>query len=199
MKNNINETISNSIKSNDNKNNILNNNNSSNITNIEKLSKEKFPLKELSSSNIEEDINIDLIKEGFKIVSLSIKDGDGGKVLWESKSYNLNNIETEEHLPKEILTCKEVIREVKFYSKEKIFDLELVHNYYLTGELIETDRFYFGFVIPNSTNNWEQIIEAKSPEEMIPFNVLSGNLVVEVLFLSKGELIVRNRVLIYYE
>lgn len=171
--------------------------NKNNLSNKNSLNKEKYPDKYL----LKEDIDIESlkqIKEGFRINYLKMKNGENGKVLWETSTYDLNNIESNENLPKEILDCKEIVREVNFSSKEKIMDLELVQNFYLMGELIETSRFFFGFVIPNSTNNWEQVVEAKPPEEMLPYTLLSGNLVVEILFLAKGELIVRNSITIHY-
>ena len=101
-----------------------------------------------------------------------------------------------ENLPKEILLCKTIIREINFSSVEPIENFEIVQNYYLSGELIETTRFHFGFVIPNSTNNWEQIIEAK--DEMIPYNILSGKLKVETIFLTNGEIFIKNFMTIFY-
>lgn len=136
------------------------------------------------------------IKQGFKINSMKMRDGNGGTCMWECKDWDLNIENREENLPKEILDCSEIIREITFSSKEPIENLELVQNFYLKDELIESSRFFFGFVIPNSTNNWEQIIEAK--EEMIPYYILSGNLRVETLFLTNGEIISRNNVTIYY-
>ena len=64
-------------------------------------------------------------------------------------------------------------------------------------ELFESSRFNFGFVIPNSTNDWEQIIEAKE-DGVLPAEILSGKLNVETLFLCEGKIIVQNKILIYY-
>jgi retinal rod rhodopsin-sensitive cGMP 3',5'-cyclic phosphodiesterase subunit delta len=161
------------------------------------LDKEKYPDKTLLDETISEDL-LEKIRSGFKINHLKMKDGDNGKVLWETDKFNLSEDEKQEDLPKELLNCKVVVREVNFSSKEKISDLELIQNFYLFGELIETARFYFGFVIPDSTNNWEQVVEAKPPEEMLSAEELSGNLVVEIMFLSMGEVIVRNRIVINY-
>jgi retinal rod rhodopsin-sensitive cGMP 3',5'-cyclic phosphodiesterase subunit delta len=136
------------------------------------------------------------IKDGFKINYMKMKDGTNGNVLWECKEWDISVEEKSENLPKELLNCKEVVREINFSSKEVIEDLELIQNFYLYEELIESSRFFFGFVIPNSTNNWEQIIEAK--DEMIPYTVLSGNLNVETLFLSKGHIIFKNFIKIFY-
>ena len=65
------------------------------------------------------------------------------------------------------------------------------------GELFETSRFKFGFVIPGSTNDWEQIIEAKEGG-VLPAEVLSGKLKVETLFLSGNEVLWKNKITIFY-
>jgi retinal rod rhodopsin-sensitive cGMP 3',5'-cyclic phosphodiesterase subunit delta len=138
---------------------------------------------------------IDKIKEGFKINWMKMKDASTGKVMWECHGYDLSK-NNNENLPKEILECSEIVREINFSSKEVIENLELIQNFFLNGELIESSRFLFGFVIPNSTNNWEQIIESKG--EMIPYYILSGNLNVETTFLSNGNIIANNMITIYY-
>ena len=65
------------------------------------------------------------------------------------------------------------------------------------GELFETSKFKFGFVIPGSTNDWEQIIMAKE-DGVLPAEVLSGKLQVETYFLIRGRVLYRNKILIYY-
>mmetsp|Transcript_18457 Transcript_18457/g.19079 ORF Transcript_18457/g.19079 Transcript_18457/m.19079 type:complete len:196 (+) Transcript_18457:3-590(+) len=161
------------------------------------IEKEKYPSKSLLDETLSQ-LSLEQIQQGFTINHLKMKDGDNGKVLWQTNKFDLEDGEKSEDLPKEILKCKVVVRELNFSSKEKIYDLELVQNFYLLGELIETARFYFGFVIPDSTNNWEQVVEAKAEDEMLSPEILSGNLVVEIMFLTKGELIVRNRIVINY-
>ena len=126
-----------------------------------------------------------------------MKDGDTSAVLWESYSWDFDH--KDEYLPKEILNCAVINREVNFSSKEEIQDLKLTQNFYLFGELLEVTKFEFGFVIPNSTNNWEQYIKSKEPDEMIPYNILSGNLSVETIFYSGDTLLLKNRVRIYYK
>ncbi len=150
----------------------------------------------MANTNDIENEQLTKIKNGFRINSMRMKDGSTGKAMWECNSFDLNAENTEESLPKELLTCSEVIREINFSSIEIIENLELIQNFYLCGDMIESSRFLFGFVIPNSTNNWEQIIEAK--DEMIPYEVLSGNLVVETTFLTNGNLICRNLITIFY-
>jgi len=135
--------------------------------------------------------------EGFKINFMKMKDGETNEVLWESHNWDFNN--KDENLPKELLNCAVVCREINFSSKEEIKELQLIQNFYLYNELIEVTRFAFGFVIPNSTNNWEQYINSKGPEEMLPYNILSGNLNVETIFYSGDTVLIKNRIKIYYK
>ena len=160
------------------------------------------------------------IYNGFKINSMKMRDGSNGNVMWEKSDWHLDNTHINlnhknlnskeywemnktafknhiEKLPKEILECSSIKREINFSSAEPIKNFEIVQNYYLSGELIETTKFHFGFVIPNSENNWEQIIEAK--KEMVPYQILSGRLKVETIFLTKGQIFLKNFITIFYE
>ena len=137
------------------------------------------------------------IKEGLKINHMQMKDGNNGQVLWECTNWDLNSSNHTEKITKDLLNCKVVIRNVNFSSIEQIEDLELVQNFYLMGELIETSRFKFGFVIPGSTNDWEQIIEAKE-DGVLPAEVMSGKLHVETYFLCQDTILWKNKILIYY-
>ena len=58
----------------------------------------------------------------------------------------------------------------------------------LQGHVVEQLDFNFGFVIPNSTNSWDQTIEADMGNVM-PAEVLSGNLVVDTFFLSGEQIL----------
>lgn len=40
------------------------------------------------------------------------------------------------------------------------------------GRCLEEWYFEFGFVIPNSTNTWQSLIEAAPESQMMPANVL---------------------------
>ena len=64
---------------------------------------------------------------------------------------------------------------------------------YLYGNKIEMWRFDIGFVMPGTTNTIEQIILAADPEEMIPKEVLSGNLVIETMFLTGERPVYRSK------
>ena len=145
----------------------------------------------------DEDDNFLKIKEGFKVNHMQMRDGENGKVMWEVKSWDLTKPNHTENITKELLKCKRIIRNVNFSSDEKIDELELVQNFYLMGELFESSRFKFGFVIPGSTNDWEQIMIAKE-DGVLPAEVLSGKLQVETYFLIRGKVLYRNKILIYY-
>ena len=69
---------------------------------------------------------------------------------------------------------------------------------YLGDEQIEELGFEFGFVIPKSTNSWEQIIEAEVGL-VFPAELLSGNLNVVTKFLSKGTEFARTKYRVFYE
>ena len=58
----------------------------------------------------------------------------------------------------------------------------------LHGHIVEQLDFNFGFVIPNSTNSWDQTIEADIGNVM-PAEVLSGNLVVDTFFMSGEQIL----------
>ena len=145
----------------------------------------------------DEDENFLKIKEGFKVNHMQMRDGDNGKVMWEVGSWDLAKPNHTENITKELLKCKIITRNINFSSAEAIDDLELVQNFYLMGELFESSKFKFGFVIPGSTNNWEQIIMAKE-DGVLPAEVLSGKLQVETYFLIRGKVLYRNKILIYY-
>ena len=153
----------------------------------------------LAQNDQEEDEIIELsrMKKGFKVNHMQMRNGDTGEVMWQVNSWDLDKEFHTENITKNLLKCKKIIRNVNFSSEEKIEDLELIQNFYLMGELFESSRFKFGFVIPGSTNDWEQIMIAKE-DGVLPAEVLSGKLQVETLFLVQGNILYKNRILIYY-
>ena len=57
-------------------------------------------------------------------------------------------------------------------------------------------EFKFGFVIPGSTNTWEQVI--KVDENPFPAEMLSGNLVVNTEFYDGDVMISSSKIRIFY-
>ena len=58
--------------------------------------------------------------------------------------------------------------------------------------------FDFGFVIPESTNSWQSVVEAAPEADMMPASVLNGNIVVETKFFDGDTHISTSRVRIFY-
>ncbi|KAF8786942.1 Retinal rod rhodopsin-sensitive cGMP like protein [Argiope bruennichi] len=56
-------------------------------------------------------------------------------------------------------------------------------------DILQEWFFDFGFVIPNSTNTWQSLIEAAPESQMMPANVLNGNVIIETKFYD-GDLLV---------
>ena len=87
---------------------------------------------------------------------------------------------------------------ITFSTKEEIKKLSLAQRMYLHGQLVETLFFEFGFVIPNSTNTWEQIIVADE-ENILPKEVLSGNLICETYFYNNEIPVHKSKYKIFYD
>jgi retinal rod rhodopsin-sensitive cGMP 3',5'-cyclic phosphodiesterase subunit delta len=135
---------------------------------------------------------------GFSISLIKMKDFETGEILWKHENWDLDAT-VEAHIPKSILKCKAVSREIHFSSVNEIRQLSLLQKVKLNGYVIEEWSFEFGFVIPNSSNAWEQVIYAAKPEEMMPADVLSGNIVIETIFYQAQEPIHTSSVRVFYD
>ncbi|KAI1728565.1 GMP-PDE, delta subunit domain-containing protein [Ditylenchus destructor] len=136
---------------------------------------------------------------GFRLNWMNLRDAETGKILWQSTSDMANpNIEHEARIPKAILKCKAVSREINFTSDEQIEKFRLEQRVFLKDHVIEEWYFDFGFVIPQSTNTWQNLIEAAPEGQMLPASVLSGNIVIETNFFDDDMLISTSRVRLYY-
>jgi len=139
------------------------------------------------------------ILSGFKLNWMNLRDASTGKVLWESmKDFSLTGIVHEARVPKRILKCKAVSREINFSSMEHMEKFRLEQKVLFKGKCLEEWYFEFGFVIPDSTNTWQSILEAAPASQMIPASVLSGNVVIETSFFDHELLVSRSSVRIYY-
>eukprot|EP00762_Andalucia_godoyi_P003384 ANDGO_06536.mRNA.1 Phosphodiesterase delta-like protein len=148
----------------------------------------------------------------FRIVGMSMHDGESGKVMWDSTldagfdaaklvfvSNGSNTVpELEAHIPASVLQCLEVSRTIEFYSRDLMAAMRLEQHVYLGDQEIEEWTFDFGFVIPNSTNSWQTVVEAQGGENMIPAEVLSGNLVIDTKFMDADNVVAHARVRIFY-
>ncbi|XP_044261598.1 retinal rod rhodopsin-sensitive cGMP 3',5'-cyclic phosphodiesterase subunit delta isoform X2 [Tribolium madens] len=134
------------------------------------------------------------ILKGFQVNWVCLRDADGGTVFWQgSEDLSFPDVEHEAHVPKNILKCRAVSREFNFSSKEQIEKFRLEQ-----GRCLEEWYFEFGFVMPESTNTWQSIMEAAPESEMMPASVLNGNVVIETKFYDDDLLISTSRVRLFY-
>lgn len=59
--------------------------------------------------------------------------------------------------------------------------------------------FHFGFVIPNSTNTWQQTIEAAEESKMLPAAALDGNVLIETAFFDDDVLVCKMVLRVFYD
>ncbi|XP_051561762.1 retinal rod rhodopsin-sensitive cGMP 3',5'-cyclic phosphodiesterase subunit delta isoform X1 [Myxocyprinus asiaticus] len=130
---------------------------------------------------------------------MNLRDAETGKVLWQgTEDLSLPGVEHEARVPKKILKSKAVSRELNFSSVEKLEKFRLEQKVYFKGQCLEEWFFEFGFVIPNSTNTWQSLIEAAPESQMMPANVLTGNVVIETKFFDDDLHVSTSRVRLFY-
>ncbi|ELT95479.1 hypothetical protein CAPTEDRAFT_170126 [Capitella teleta] len=141
----------------------------------------------------------DDILKGFKLNWMNLRDADSGKILWQSSDdLSIPEQEHEARVPKKILKCRAVSREINFSSKEQMEKFRLQQRVVFKGKCLEQWFFEFGFVIPDSTNTWQSIIEAAPENMMMPANVLNGNVIIETEFYDGDLLVSTSRVRVFY-
>lgn len=139
------------------------------------------------------------ILRGFKLNWMNLRDADTGTILWQSmENLSLPEVEHEARVPKKILKCRAVSREVNFSSTEQMEKFKLEQKVLFKGKVLEEWHFEFGFVIPNSTNTWQSLIEAAPESQMMPANILNGNVVIETKFFDDDLLVSTSTVRLYY-
>lgn len=103
---------------------------------------------------------------------MNMSDAATGQVLWQDDNWDDLLTERDIHIPRDILQCRAVSREFQFSSVEMLQGLRLEQRIFFRGGLMEEWNFHFGFVIPNSTNTWQQTIEAADESKMLPASAL---------------------------
>lgn len=136
---------------------------------------------------------------GFRVNWMNLRDADTGKILWQGvEDLSKSDVEHEARVPKKILKCRAVSREINFSSSQQLDKFRLEQKVMFKGRVLEEWFFEFGFVIPMSTNTWQSIIEAAPESQMMPANVLNGNLVIETEFYDGENLLSKSAVRLYY-
>jgi len=139
------------------------------------------------------------ILDGFKLNWMNLRDGETGKILWQgNQDLSKPEQEHEARVPKKILKCKSVSREINFSSDQQMEKFRLEQKVFFKGNCLEEWFFDFGFVIPGSTNTWQSIIEAAPQSQMMPASLLTGNVIIETKFYDDDLLVSTSRVRIYY-
>jgi len=139
------------------------------------------------------------ILKGFKLNWMILRDADSGKILWkQEEDLSEPDKEHEARVPRSILKCRAVSREVNFTSIEPIEKFRLEQKVLFKGKCLEEWFFDFGFVIPNSTNTWQSLIEAAPESQMMPANVLNGNVVIETKFFDDEIIVSVSKVRLFY-
>jgi len=139
------------------------------------------------------------ILSGFRVNWMNLRDADTGKILWQGNTDLAAGDEVHEaRVPKKILKCRAVSRELNFSSIEPMEKLRLDQKVLFKGKCLEEWNFDFGFVIPNSTNTWQSLIEAAPESQMMPAKVLNGNVIIETDFFDGDLLISNSKVRLFY-
>ncbi|CAL8110485.1 unnamed protein product [Orchesella dallaii] len=139
------------------------------------------------------------ILQGFRINWMKLRDSDTGGILWEgNEDLSLPDVVHEARVPKTVLQCRAVSREINFSSVEPMEKFRIEQKVLFKGRCIEEWFFEFGFVIPNSTNTWQNLIEAAPESQMMPANILNGNIVIETKFYDEDFLVCTSNVRVFY-
>jgi retinal rod rhodopsin-sensitive cGMP 3',5'-cyclic phosphodiesterase subunit delta len=87
-----------------------------------------------------------------------------------------------------------------FSSREQIDSFHLHQTVFLHGQPIEEWKFQFGaFVIPGSTNSWQTAIQAAGEGNMIPPEILSGNVIIETKLYDGINLLATTSLRVFYD
>lgn len=138
--------------------------------------------------------------KGLIINHMNMRCAETGRLMWQSDEWgeDIYRVEQKARLPKDILKCSAVSREINFSSAEEITKFRLEQRVFLEGSCIEEWIFNFGYVIPGSTNTWQQTIESAEPENMLDPEMINGKLTIETAFYDNQLPIAKTVYRIYY-
>lgn len=150
---------------------------------------------------ISEDPQAKKILNGFKLISLTVKNSETGEKVWQSQNWGPEVFTEvkEAHFPKAVLGFPAVGREIVFSTEEVIRDFHIQQDIMVHGKQIECWKYEFGFVMPGSENSWETIVQSAGEGKMLPAQYLSGNMFILTSFYSGQLLISRSVVRVFYE
>ncbi|VDP90072.1 unnamed protein product [Echinostoma caproni] len=92
---------------------------------------------------------VDLILRGFKLNWMNLRDAESGKILWQSTDdFSVPGKEHQAMVPKKILRCKAVSREINFSSSEALQKFWLEQKVFFKDQPVEDNTF----ICPSSTS-----------------------------------------------
>ncbi|XP_028922834.1 retinal rod rhodopsin-sensitive cGMP 3',5'-cyclic phosphodiesterase subunit delta isoform X3 [Ornithorhynchus anatinus] len=84
------------------------------------------------------------ILRGFKLNWMNLRDAETGKILWQgTEDLSVPGVEHEARVPKKILKCKAVSRELNFSSAEQMEKFRLEQKVYFKGQCLEEPELCF--------------------------------------------------------
>lgn len=150
---------------------------------------------------VSKDSKAQQILQGFHLISLTLKNTENGEHVWTSDGWG-DDVFTqvkEAHLPKRMLSFPGVGREIRFSTEQPLKDFRIEQSIMVHGTQLEQWNYEFGFVIPQSDNTWETIVEAAGQGRMLPAEYLSGNMYILTSFFCGDLFISRSVVKVFYE
>ena len=100
------------------------------------------------------------------------------------------------HMGPDFLRLQTVGLTMRFgIGPEPVQNLEMIERHYFRGRVLKDFTFAFGFVIPNSVNEWESIYDLPelTEDEMAEISAAPYEVKSDSFFFANGKLIVHNR------
>ena len=100
------------------------------------------------------------------------------------------------HMGPDFLRLQTVGLTMRFgIGEQPIQELEMIERHYFNGRCIQDYGFKFGFVIPNSTNEWEFVYDMPQLSEAEREEIVANQWAVksDSFYFANGELIIHNR------
>ncbi|RHY12229.1 hypothetical protein DYB36_004643 [Aphanomyces astaci] len=143
------------------------------------------------------------IADGLKINYMNMRCGDSGRMLWQSEKWGKDMFEREQKgrsLPSSTEEIKAFRLEQRVFFNGQCLEGSFLNLRRTVSHILVLEwLFAFGFVIPHSTNTWQQTIDAAGPDAMLPADAISGNLTIETGFYDANVLIAKTVYRIYYD
>lgn len=139
------------------------------------------------------------IRDGFQINWMRLSDTRTNDIFWQgTEDFSCPETLHEAHISKNILKCETVLREMSFCTKKRLEYFHLEQNVLFKKRCLEQWKFEFGPVEAETINAWESVIQSAPEAQMLPPNILSGNIVIETKFYDGDVLISTSKLRVFY-